>query len=106
MKHVPCKRKNLVSETLLRKNRFATTLVADKLVIRNNGMYLRKGYIKDGLVKMNIMTVSLKVVAPKVLRNKKSVVYLVKFFNMWNRRLCHVNYKSIKRLMNLNLIPK
>ena len=47
VKHVPDIRKTLVLEALLSKNGFATSLEADKLVIRKNGMYLGKGYVKD-----------------------------------------------------------
>ena len=50
VKHVPDMRKNLVSGTLLSKNGFATNFEADKLVIRKNGMYLGRGYVKGGLV--------------------------------------------------------
>ncbi|WZZ26370.1 hypothetical protein YC2023_009771 [Brassica napus] len=107
VKHVPDMRKNLVSGTLFSKNGFAISLEADKLVIRKNEMYLGKGYVKGGLVKLNVMTVLPKVVAPKVsMKKKESVAYLVESFNIWYERLGHVNYKSIQRLMNLNLIPK
>ena len=47
VKHVPNMRKNFVSGTFFSKNGFAMTLEADKLVIRKNGAYLGKGYVKD-----------------------------------------------------------
>ena len=75
-------------------------------MIKKNGMYLGKGYVKEGLLKMNVMTVPPKVVAPIVSMNKKPIAYLVEFCNIWHERLGHVNYKSIQRLMNLNIIPK
>ena len=62
---------------MLNKNGFATSLEVDKLVIKKNGMYLGKGYVKDGLVKMNVMTVPPKVVAPNVSMNKKPIAYFV-----------------------------
>ena len=85
VKHVPDMSKNLISGTLISKNRFTMTLEADKLMIRKNGVYSGKWYVKDGLVKMNVMTVFPKVVAPKVSTNKKELVaYLVESFNIWH----------------------
>ncbi|KAL1214091.1 Retrovirus-related Pol polyprotein from transposon TNT 1-94 [Cardamine amara subsp. amara] len=113
VKHVPDMRKNLVSGTLLSKAGFGVNFEADKLVLRKNGMYLGKGYAKGGLVKLCVSTVlrtekinNANVVIADNSSNNNSVAYLVESFNIWHERLGHVNYKSMQRLMNLNLIPK
>ena len=107
--HVPDIRKNLISGTLLSKHGFAITFASDSLVLTKKGVYLGKGYVKDGLVKFNVMTVLPKIpkaVVPKVSMNEKSFAYVVESSLIWHERLGHVNYKSIGRLMNMNLIPK
>ena len=55
--HVPTIRKNLVSATLLVKNRFKCVLVSDKVVISKNDMFIEKGYLNEGLFKLNVMVV-------------------------------------------------
>ena len=60
-------------------------------------MYVGKGYACDGLFKLNIMT---------IINNKnKSVAYLVESSDIWHGRLGHVNYDTIRRLINLDHIP-
>ncbi|XP_013665375.2 uncharacterized protein LOC106369810 [Brassica napus] len=49
VKHVPDMKKNLVLGTLLNKNGFTTSLEADKLVIKKNGMYLEKRLLPNFL---------------------------------------------------------
>ena len=106
--HVPDIRKNLISGTLLSKNGFGVNFNSDKLVLSKHGVYLGKGYVKDGLVKMNVMTVLPKsdVTASTSMNKNKSIAYVVESFNIWHERLGHVNYKSISRLINMNMIPK
>ena len=47
------------------------------------------------------MTVKLKIVN----KTNASFVYVLKSSNLWQGRLGHVNYGSLKRLINLNHIP-
>lgn len=47
VKHMPNMRKDLVLRTFFNKNGFSMTLVADKLMIRKNEVYLGKEYVKD-----------------------------------------------------------
>ena len=82
MKHLPDMRKNLVSETMLRRNKIAMTREADKLMIRNNKIYLGKGYVKEGLVKMNVMIVTLYVAVKVSMNKKKLIFYFVDSFSI------------------------
>ena len=62
-------------------------------------MYVGKGYLSNGLFKMNVMT---------VIDNNKgaSSVYMLESSNVWYGRLGHVNYYTLDRMINLNLLPK
>ena len=60
-----------------------------------------KGYVLNGLVKLNIMTVKLKIMN----KTNASFVYVLESSNLWHGRIGHVNYRSLKRLINLNHIP-
>lgn len=55
--------KNLISESLMSKHGFAVNFESDKLVLRKNGVFLDKGYVKGGFVKMSVMMVLPKNVA-------------------------------------------
>ncbi|KAL4011256.1 hypothetical protein IC575_028308 [Cucumis melo] len=65
-------------------------------------MYIEKGYLSDGLFKLNVLTV-----VPKSINNNKvsTFAYIVESF-VWHGRLGHVNFNSLRRLINMNLIPK
>ncbi|CAA7034057.1 unnamed protein product [Microthlaspi erraticum] len=103
VKHVPDMRKNLISGTLMSKHGFAINFESDQLILRKNGVFIGKGFVKDGLIKMCVSPVQRNIVVPvsNDLINKKPVAYLVESSNIWHERLGHVNYKSIERLMNL-----
>ncbi|KAL0545234.1 hypothetical protein IC582_020384 [Cucumis melo] len=65
--------------------------------IRKN---LVSGYLSDGLFKLNIL------VPKSIINNKVSTfAYIVKSF-VCHDRLGHVNFNSLRRLINMNLIPK
>ena len=99
--HVLNVRKNLVSGSLLSKNGFKLVFVSDKFVLSKNEMYVGKGYLSDGLFKLNVITI-----VTKVDLNKVASSYVLESSNIWHARLGHVNYKSIKKLMNMGLLPK
>ena len=86
--------KNLVSTSLLVKNGFKVVFVSDKVVISKNDMYVGKGYLSDGLFKLNVMTINNN-------KNNDSSAYLLESDNLWHARLGHVNYKSLKKMINM-----
>ena len=98
---LPDVRKNLVSGSLLSKNGFKLVFVSDKFVLSKNEMYVGKGYLSDGLFKQNVLTI-----VTKDNLNKVASSYVLESSNIWHARLGHVNYKSIKKLMNMGLLPK
>ena len=106
--HVPDIRRNLLSGILLNRHGFEVNFKSDKLVLSKNGVYLGKGYIKDELIKMNVIAVPSKtdVTASTSMNKNESIAYVVESFNVWHEQLGHVNYKSISRSINMNMIPK
>ena len=99
--YVPEIRKNLVSDSLLNKYGFMMVFEANKVVLSKSGMFVGKGYVSNGLVKLNIMTLK-----PKIMnKTYASFVYVLESSNLWHGRIWHVNYCSLKRLINLNHIP-
>ena len=96
--HVLDVRKNLVSGSLLSKNGFKLVFVSDKFVLSKNEMYVGKGYLSDGLFNLNVMNV-----VTKDDLNKVASSYVLESSNIWHARLGHVNYKLIKKLMNMGL---
>ena len=102
--HVPEIRKNLVSGSLLSKKGFKLVFVSDNFILTKNRMYVGKGYMSNGLFKMNVMTV----VPPiKNINNKNtSSAYMLESSNVWHGRLGHVNYDTLRRLINMECLPK
>ena len=99
--YVPEIRKNLVSGSLLNKHGFRMVFESDKVILSKSGMFVGKGYVCNGLFKLNVMTVK-----PKT-TNKASTssAYLLESSSLWHGRLGHVNYGSLRRLINLSHIP-
>ncbi|WJZ90328.1 hypothetical protein VitviT2T_009480 [Vitis vinifera] len=98
--YVPEIRKNLVSGSLLNNHGFRLVFESNKVVLSKSGMYVGKGYISDGMWKLNVMTII------KSNMNKTSTsTYMLESSNLWHGRLGHVNYDTLRRLINLNHIP-
>ena len=101
---VPEIRKNLMSGSLLSKKGFKLVFVLDNFILTKNGMYVGKGYMRNGLFKMIVMTV----VPPiKNINNKNtSSSYILESSNVWHGRLGLVNYDTLRRLINIECLPK
>ena len=100
--HVPDIHKNLVSGSLLSKNGFKLVFVSDKFILSKNDMYVGKCYLSEGLFKLNVMTVT----SDDVINNNIASVYVLESSDLWHQRLGHVNFRSIKSLIHLDLLPK
>ena len=73
---------------------------SDKFILSNSGMYVGKGYMSGGLWKLNVMIVI------KLDMNKASTsTYIIESYNLWHGRLGHVNYDTLRKLINLNHMP-
>ena len=102
--HVPEIGKNLMSGSLLSKKGFKLVFVSDNFILTKNGMYVGKGYMSNGLFKMNVMTV---VPHTKINNNENtSSAYMLESSNVWHGRLGHVNYDTLRRLINMECLPK
>ena len=66
-------------------------------------MYVGKGYLNDGLFKLNVMTIVSKAINNN---NNNASSYLLESSNIWYARLGYVNYDTLRRLSNLDLLPK
>ena len=101
--HVPEIRKNLVSGSLLSKKGFKLVFVSNNFILSKNGMYVGKGYMSNGLFKMNVMTVVPLI--KNINKNSTSFAYMLESSNVWHGRLGHVNYDTLRRLINMECLP-
>lgn len=97
--YVPEIRKNLVSGSLLNKHGFHIVFESDKVILSKSVIFVGKGYVSDDMFKLNVMVVKQK------MNKVNSSAYLLESSNVWHGRLGHVNYDSLRRLVNLNCIP-
>ncbi|KAL0336726.1 UNVERIFIED_CONTAM: Retrovirus-related Pol polyprotein from transposon TNT 1-94 [Sesamum radiatum] len=95
--YVPSLRRNLVSGSLLNKVGLKIVLESDKVIITKNNDFVGKGYLSDGLFVLNTVPAMFN-------KNSSNSAYLIESIDIWHGRLGHVNYSSIKRLENMNLI--
>ena len=102
--HVPEIRKNLVFGSLLIKKGFKLVIVSDNFILTKNGMYVGKGYMSNGLFKRNVMTV--KPPIKNINKKNTSSAYMLESSNVWHGRLGHVNYDTLRRLINMECLPK
>ena len=92
---------NLVSSSLLSKNGFKMAFESNKFVLAKNRVYVGKRYLENGLFKMNVM-IRLRDFNDCIV---SFFVYLLESFNLWHDKLRHVNFNSLCKLRNLNLLP-
>ena len=98
--YVPKIRKNLASGSLLNNHGFRLVFESNKFIPSKIGLYIGKGYVSDGMWKLNVMIII------KSNMNKASTsTYMLEPSNLWHSRLGHVNYDTLRRLINLNHIP-
>ena len=97
VQHVPNIRRNLISGSLLVQQGFRLVFESNKVVISHGVLFIEKGYLSEGLFKLNVIHSSF---------NENHLIMNIESSSIWHGRLGHVNYNSIKKLMNLNLISK
>ena len=97
VRHVLEVRRNLVSGSSLVQQGYKVVLESNKVVITKNNLFIGKGYVCDGLFKLNVQ-LEVREVSPNV--------FNVESCNVWHGRLGHISLKKIKRMMDLNFIPK
>lgn len=105
--HVPDIRKNLISGSVLSKKGFKMVFESDKMVLSKAGIYIGRGYLCDGLFKANVAVIGNNNMYSDNAMNKKEVSYIVEHETLlWHDRLGHINFRKMKKLANLELIPK
>ena len=98
--YVPELHKNLVSGSLLHSHGFWLVIQSDRFVLSKSGMYVEKRYMSGDMWKLNVMTII------KFEMNKaSSSAYILESSNLWHGRLGHVNYDTLRKLINFNHIP-
>ncbi len=102
--HVPDIRRNIISGSSLVRDGFELSFKCNKVIILDSGSFVGKGYSSDGLFKIRVET-------DLSLSNNDSFIdypvsYSIESSNVWHGRLGHINYDSVKRMMNLDIIPK
>ncbi|KAJ9567517.1 hypothetical protein OSB04_003483 [Centaurea solstitialis] len=108
--HVPEISKNLISGPVLSNKGFKVVIESDKFVITKGGVYVGKGYLNEGLFKLSTVNNSVNNYA---IMNKTEVdesvatsMYMIDLSHLWHSRLGHLNFRSLQRMMNLNMLPK
>ncbi|XP_070010407.1 uncharacterized protein [Nicotiana sylvestris] len=96
--HVPEMWKNLVSTSFLVKNGFKYVFVSDKVVVSKNEMYVGKCYLTEGIFKLNVIAIDMNKISASS--------YLLESNNLWHERLGHVNFKTLQKMINLEVFPK
>ena len=93
-----------MSGSLLSKKGFKLVFVSDNFILTKNGMYVGKGYMSNGLFKMNVMTV----VPPikNIINKNMFSAYMLESSNVWHGRLGHVSYDTLRKLINMECLPK
>ncbi len=97
--YVPEIRKNLVSVAMLNQNGFRIAIESDEVVLSKFGMFIGNGFIVNGLFKMNVMAI-----IDNEVNTCNPSVYLIESSCLWHGRLGHVNFDSIRQLINLDHI--
>ena len=97
--HVPTLRRNLISESSLLRASYRIVKGSNKFVIFKSNIFIGKGFICDGLFRLNVINSSDNEIYISFALNIESC-------DIWHGRLGHVNFNSIKKMINLNLIPK
>jgi hypothetical protein len=99
VQYVPSINKNLVSGSLLCMDDFKIVLESNKFITSKCGQFIGKSYLCGGLFHSSVSDFC-----------NKSMNNICDGINEsdasgWHSRLCHLNFGSISRLSNLNLIP-
>ena len=93
-------RKNLISGFLLNKFGFKQVYEADKFILSKGSVFVGKGYAASDMFKLNVNNVS----SGNAI-NVSTYMLVHSISSLWHNRLGHVNYKRLKEMSRLELIP-
>ena len=97
--HVPTLRRNLISESSLLRHGHRIVKESNKFVISKSNIFIEKSFVCDGLFRLKVKNSSDNEISITAALNIES-------YDIWHGRLGHVNFNSIKKMINLNIIPK
>ena len=97
--HVPTLWRNLINKSSLLRSGYRIAKKFNKSVISKLNIFFGKGSVCNGLFRLNIINPS---------DNKFSILVAlnIESSDVWDDTLGHVNFNFIKKMINLNLIPK
>jgi len=88
---------NLGFDILLNKAGLKTVVGDDKVVISHNGVFVRKRYLNRSLVVLNLTFETMN-------GNASTSAYIAESIDLWQGRIGHVSFASIKRLKNILIV--
>ena len=97
--HIPTLWRNLISESSLLRAGYRIMKESNKFVISKSNIFIGKGFVCDGFFRLNLINSSNNEISIPIALNIESC-------DIYHGRLGHVNFYSIKKMINLNLIPK
>ena len=107
VRHVPAIRRNILSGPNLLRKGFRLDCKCNKVVILHlsSGCYYSKCYLcnVDNLFKLRVKHSNYVNVNAS---SSHFVAFNIEFSNMCHEHLGHVNFNSLKHMMNLNIFPK
>ena len=98
--YVPEVRKNLISGFLLNKFCFKQVYEADEFILSKKSVFVGKGYAANDMFKLNVNNVS-----SENAMNVLTYMLVYSISSLWHNRLGRVNYKRLKEMSRLELIP-
>jgi len=96
--HIPTLRSNLISKSSLLRAGYVIVNESNKFIISKSNIFIAKGFVSDCIFRLNVINSSDN-------ENSIHVALNVESCDIWHERLGHVNFNSIKKMINLNLIP-
>jgi len=97
--YVSTLQRNLISESLLLRAGYKIVKESNKFIIFKSNTYIGKGFVCDGLFRVNVVNPFDNEIFIPVALNIES-------YDIWYERLGHVKFNFIKKIINLNRIPK
>ncbi|CAL5397431.1 unnamed protein product [Camellia sinensis] len=97
VRYVPEVRRNLISGSCLVQLGYKIVMESNKIVISKNDIFIGKGFVCDGLFKLNV-SFEVNYISHNI--------FNIEICDLWHKRLGHVNLGKIRKMMDLELVPK
>src|SRR4051812_24893141 len=84
----------------LNKHGFHLVFDSDQVILAKSNVFILRGHESDGMFRLNVM-----VIKPTNRNNASSSACMFESSNLGNKRLGHVNYDTLRRLIIMDHIP-